>query len=535
MPFPPAAKRFSENSFFELRSSRIYQEEISNLLAQIKYLKKRINPNFPYYQLHLSNVQFTPGYLPRAEPQPPEQVLTGAITEHNARPWNERLVDVALTQMTRINVFNTPLNIVDREENREELADLKHVLFSLLGQPLTWDSIKLDHVSFDKKYSSPYSSEQFHNEVLKLLTKNTSLIELYIKPFSLSKNRAALVSFLILNPGLEYLHLEISDATKTDWIELCQVIAVHHQLAYLDLSNSTLDAHAYSALTDLLDENYRIEITLPEPTDEDLLQAYEPLKQRLSKSGLERFTEDHLSQAKLLQITVMAIESKKKFETKAIDSVEGQTVLNQILFLLSNQDHPAITDRQKESWVKGADALPSIYRNHPEYLKAEPSLLQLHLDKLAPGEIKTVGYVLLEKALEAEDLLVMRLLLRNKVNLFELPSDGEEPFLVKVLQNKGPLKEIVVDYIQRDQRLVTLASERLNAYPKLETIFSQLKTHVDNYSLQLVKKENSAQLIFFAKEIFNLWRKISGNPRPSMRQESIAKAMRVEEPTIGVR
>ncbi|MFZ0218902.1 MAG: hypothetical protein WAL30_01665 [Candidatus Aquirickettsiella sp.] len=227
----------------------------------------------------------------------PEHVLSGATVEHSPRLWHGRLTDVALVQMGAINGFNAPLNFRDPEESQEQqLAALKGSLHSLLALPTTWNSIELDHVFFHKDHHKDhYTTKHFYNDFLNSLAKNDALKELTIKPISLSKHRNSLVNFLTQNTQLEALHLEISEANRQDWLELSQILAVHPKLKSFNLGNSILDANAYSVLANLLDENYRIEITLPEPTDEHSLKAYEPLKQRLSKSGLVRFKEDYLS------------------------------------------------------------------------------------------------------------------------------------------------------------------------------------------------------------------------------------------------
>ena len=288
-----------------------------------------------FYQLHLSKVQFLPGPLPRAEM--PEHVLSGAAVEHTPRLWHGRLTDVAIVQMGAANGFNASLNFRNQEESQEQqLAVLKGALLSLLGLPTTWNSIELDHVFFHKNHHKDHeTTEHFYNDLLSSLAKNDSLKELSIKPFSLTKYRNSLVNFLTQNTELEVLRLEISEANGQDWQELSQILAAHFKLKSLNLDNSVLDANAYSVLANLLDENYRIEITLPEPTDEDLLKAYEPLKQRLSKPGLVRFTEDYLSQYKLIQVAVTALESLQKLKSSPIDQIKEETLLGkQFDFLL---------------------------------------------------------------------------------------------------------------------------------------------------------------------------------------------------------
>ncbi len=513
MPFHSALKKFYTNGFFELTDSQISLANVRSLEKQIKHLKED-KPEIPFYQIHLNHLNFIPDALLQADM--PQLILSGAIVEHNSRAWNGKLTDVALTQMMSVNGFNAALNIRDQEESPErQLTTLKKALLSLLTQLDTWNSIELDNVFFYQDHKINYfASEHFYNELLGSLAKNDSLRKLTIKPFSLIKHRNSLVNFLTQHTQLEALHLEINEANRQDWLELSQILAGHSKLESLNLDNSILDAHAYSALTHLLDENYRLKITLPEPTNEDLLKVYEPLKQRLLKSGLERFKEDHLSQAKLLQIAVGIIESKKP-ETNLVEynSLVEQTC--QTFILLTNPLSLPVTENQKDSWIKDTRVLPSIYRNHAEHLKDEPSLLQLHLDKLIPNGTKTAGYFLMEKALESNNYIAMKALLNAKANLFELPITREEPFLAKVLQSKGDLKRMVIEHIRQDQRLAELASECLMAYPDLVHTFGDLKTHLDQYSSHLVKKDNPYTLLFISNEILGIWRKLLGFQNPA--------------------
>ncbi len=502
MPFPIALRNFYTNGFFELTDAQIFLDNIHDLTKRIKHLKED-KPEISFYQIHLNNINLIPGTLPPTEMA--EHILNGTIVEHSPRSWNEKLTDVALAQMMGKDRFNAPLNIRNQEENPEkQLIDLKKALFSLLGQSDTWSSIELDNVFFYIDHQINHAATQdFYNELLGSLAKNNSLRELSIKPFSLTKQRTSLINFLTQHAQLESLYLEITEGDRQDWLELSQILAMHPKLNSLNLGNSILDANAYSALASVLDENYHIEITLPEPTDEDLLKAYEPLKQRLSKPGLERFKEDHLSQAKLLQLALKDLESQE------------QTQSEQFNFLLTNQGHLAITDRQKESWTKSTEILPSIYKRHKEYLKNESSLVQLHVDELVDDGSKTIGYVLLEKALETKNLGAMQTLLNAKADLFELPNNEEEPFLVQVLQSKGDLKKIVVEHIRRDQRLAELASECLTAYPDLSHTIGDLKTHLDHYSSHLVKRDNPYTLLSISNEVLVIWRKLLGFQNPA--------------------
>lgn len=348
MPFTSALKDFYENGSFELINSQLYFENIYRLQKRAQHLNED-KPEIDIYQICLKNIAVLLGPTPKERH---EQVLTGRANEHENRVWDERLVDAALAQMASINGFNIPLNFRDSEQVHEtNLTGLIKVLIILLVKP-AWNSIELERIFFYKKDQKFYkATENFYSALLNSLALNKSLRKLTIKPFSLSQHRKNLVNFLTQHTQLEFLHLEITEANKHDWLEFCKALSIHPNLKCLHLGNSLLDVNAYAALTNLLDENYRIEVSLPESPENNLLEAYESLHQRLSKSGLERFKEDHLSQDKLLQVAITALEYLYKL--KSTDQIRKQVLFKkQFDFLIANEGYLAITNYQKEEWIK---------------------------------------------------------------------------------------------------------------------------------------------------------------------------------------
>jgi hypothetical protein len=391
---------------------------------------------------------------------------------------------------------------------------------------------------------------------------------------------------------LDTLHLDITEAKQSDWQALCRVLASHPTLKSLNLGSSILDAYVYTTLAeDLLDKNYQIEITLTEPTDPDLLEAYQPLKQLLFQPGLERFKEKYLSQNNLFQMAVESLESLKKLKSVRYQNSQQAQLEKQFDFLLRNRASLTITNGNYN------DVLRPIYQKHHYLINEEsPSLIKLHLDALLPSntaktvgsillekaletnnqkviqtllnanvnlfefppdeeepflvkalqssgnirrlvldhirrndqleefdllqlrianESKTIGYILLKKTLQNENLYILRNLLAAKADLFEFPKDEQEPFLIKVFQSSGELKNFVVDYIRQDSRLIQLTSERLKNYSGLLQVFTNLKNHLDKYSSHLVKKDNPSLLMSIAYEALTTWNKMLGLQNPS--------------------
>ena len=581
MPFTSTLKNFSENGFFELKNSELSSANIQDLEKNIEQLQQK--PFSIPLRIRLKDIQMIPDISRRKQG-------SGPVIHHVPRRWADSYGDLAISQMGSLQGFNTPMSFGDVNEVfwhplelETPLEALKKDLLSLLTH--SWSSIELDQLFFCPYHQlDALATQQFYNELLKSLAKNSALQELSISPFSLSK-QIGVIQFLT-NMTLEQLHLDITEADQSSWQELCRILERHPTLKSLNFGNSILGTSAYTALADLLDKNYQIDIILAEPTDVKLLNAYHPLKKRLSKPGLERFKEKYLSQDKLLQIAIAALESLKEFTSNPQQAQLEQ----QFAFLLRSQASLAITDGNY------TDLLHPIYQDH-RYLINEksPALVQLHVDtlpsntaktigcillekaleannqkviqtlldananllefpaheeepflvkllqtqgaiktlvldrirrdsqleesdlfqlQLADGS-KTVGYVLLKKALETQNLSVLQNLLNAKADLFETPEDEQEPFLVKVFQSPGELKKFVVDYIRRDSRLIALTSERLKNYSGLLQVFTHLKNHLDKYSLHLVKKDNPSLLMSIAYEALATWNKMLGLQNPS--------------------
>jgi hypothetical protein len=585
MLFPSTLKKFSENGFFELKNSEFSSGNIQDLEKNIEQLQQK-QFSIPL-RIRLKDIQMIPDISRRKHG-------SGPVIHHVPRRWADSYGDLAISQMGSLQGFNTPVSFGDinevvwhPSELETPLESLKKGLLSLLTQ--SWSSIELDQLFFCPYHQlDALATQQFYNELLKSLANNSALQKLSISPFSLSK-QIDVIQFLA-NTTLEQLHLDITETDQSSWQQLCRILERHPTLKSLNLGNSVLDTSAYTALANLLDKNYQIDITLSEPTDVKVLNAYQALKKRLSKPGLERFKEKNLSQDKLLQIAIAALESLKEFTSNSQQTLQQAQLEQQFAFLLRSQDSLAITDgnytdllhpiyqdhrylineKSPELVQLDVNTLPSnisktigcillekaLEANNPKAIQTllnananllefpaheeEPFLVKLlqtqgaiktlvlericrdsQLEEsdlfqlqLADGN-KTVGYVLLKKALETQNLSALQNLLNAKADLFETPEDEQEPFLVKVFQSPGELKKFVVDYIRRDSRLIALTSERLKNYSGLLQVFTHLKNHLDKYSLHLVKKDNPSLLMSIAYETLATWNKMLGLQNPS--------------------
>ncbi|MFM2322974.1 MAG: hypothetical protein RLZZ225_1127 [Pseudomonadota bacterium] len=483
--FSEALDRFKRDGFFSL-DTNLQVEQIEILKTCVNLL--RVNrPEIPFYQFHLTQVEFIPVYLPRSER------VGAVIVAYPAQgDWSAGITNAAFLQKARLaNELNRGLtfNVSSGLETPTQ-EPLKNALYRLLSQVDTWNSIKIDQVFFSAQNARPdYLNADFHNDLLAKLAEPaaSSLQELSLKPFSLSNSVTALVDFLAQSLSLETLHLQITEASRDDYRQLSQALVKHPNLQYLDFANTQFDEAIYVALSTLLDENYRIKsINIAAPTgDASLIDTYKQFNQRVLKPCQVRFKEERLSQDKLLALAFQTLAEREKIQLEQHALGDGakdkQALLRErIKFLFSDQGTRATTDAEKASWLIKAEVLPAVYVNHKQYLKEYAALLQLQLRELVVGRMNTAGYLLLEQAFAVKDTPVIQCLLEAKANLFELPPLGiEKLFLVRLLETEGPWQALVIAHLKKDLNVLLTAIKILSPYEKLATICKELKSHID--------------------------------------------------------
>ncbi len=152
-------------------------------------------------------------------------------------------------------------------------------------------------------------------------------------------------------------------------------------------------------------------------------------------------------------------------------------------------------------------------------MKEHFALFQLHLDTFIPTHGKTVGYFLLEKALETKNEEAMEALLKANVNLFEIPPppNTEEPFLKRALQGRRrcPIKKLLLSHIRKNSSLMELAVGHFSEHSELHNVLKELIDHLSKYGDILIHKNDLSGLYFFTKDVVNLCRKMFGLESPS--------------------
>ncbi|MFM2323040.1 MAG: hypothetical protein RLZZ225_1193 [Pseudomonadota bacterium] len=536
--FAKAYDKFAKDGTFELNAQSLYAQQIRQLQSRVRFLQQD-KPEISAYQLHLNRVKLILGRLPKADP---ERVISGVIVEHpEPRSWQDRFADLSLLQMARSsNDSSTELRFSDSDEYLQFPTEdkPKEAFLDLLSLADTWSSIKIDWVFSCEEGRMHYLRPDFQNQLLsKLAATQSGLKELSLKPCSLGEILAEFINFLLHSPALESLHLEINSANRgDDWLQLSQALAGHPKLKCIDFGSIPLDTAAYQILPKLLDKNYRIErIDLPEPgRDNTAVEIYEQLKQRLSKPVWARFKEEQLSQPRLLQVAIKSLEKIKALKLvspqnkrqKQHQKQQISFLMKRFVFLLSDRTELELVDDTKEAWLREASVLPRVYQDYKAYMKRYSDLVQLHLQEFIAEQGKTVGHLLLEKAVELGNAEALTILLDAKMDLLAAPQLAETPILVTALQGKGnrAIKEVVLHHVARDPRLMQQAAQNFSEYPEVCTVLGEIKTHLDGYADILIYKSDLPKLISITKNFVNLCRWMLGSEIPSeKRGEEYAK------------
>ncbi|MFM2322345.1 MAG: hypothetical protein RLZZ225_498, partial [Pseudomonadota bacterium] len=262
--FSEAFNQFRQSGSFHLNDTSINLRQFEDLVSYIRDKPSRIS-KWPSRQFHLNQVELIPYYASEmCEPGgPPENLYSVRI------------------------------------------ATAESLLRILLDFHTIWDSIELNgvysrlnerNIPLNPKFFTEFKSS---SDVLRKLTIKTVSLE-----------QESLIKILDIGFALEVLNLEIDwSANDYDWKKLSDAFIEHLYLKYLDFGTTPLDTAAYSALSQLLDANYRIEkINLPEPVgDLALMEIYQQINQRLLDSCWIRFKKEQLSQQRLLHVALNAL------------------------------------------------------------------------------------------------------------------------------------------------------------------------------------------------------------------------------------
>lgn len=480
--FSEAFNQFRQSGSFHLNDTFINLRQLEDLVSYIRGNVSRI-AQFSSRQFHLNQVELIPYYA-------------SEMCEPGGPPKNLYSIRIATAES---------------------------LLRILLDFYTIWDSIELNGIySHLNEQNIPLNPEFFtefkrSSNVLRKLTIKTVRLE-----------QESLIKILDLGFALEVLRLEIDwSVNDYDWKKLSDKFIEHSHLKYLDFGTTALDTAAYSALSQLLDANYRIEkINLPEPEgDLALMEMYQQITQRLLDSCWIRFKKEQLSQQRLLNIALGALTEVKvlrieqqKGNLDSWDEGDIDKLNKRFGFLIHSQSKLALSNYEKETWLKkDTYVLPRVYRDYSAYVKEYSALFQLYLQTFVPARGKTVGYLLLEKALETKNAEAIEALLKAKVNLFEIPANAEKPFLKRALQGRkrSNIKNLLLWHIRENSNLMKSVVEHFSEHSVLRDVLKELIEHLSQYGDILIYKNDWPGLYSFTKDIINLCRKMFAIESPS--------------------
>lgn len=330
----------------------------------------------------------------------------------------------------------------------------------------------------------------------------------------------AWIRFLTNSPRFDRLTLELllNEEQEDNIMVLCE--ALHYaKIKILNFGNTKINVEGYQALYELLDKNYFIEkMQLKEPTDPAAFTLFKKINERLpaGRTGKQRFDIERFNQAEFLRLFFLA---KNALKYELDDKVKIRQLENEIEFLLEEKNllfNICITHRK--NLLELAPAFYAVYLDHAEYIHGRLPLFRLDLNQLVDNEKRTLGYYLLEDALEKNDFFMMSCLInKGRVNLLEQRGD-EKPLVMQIFDKNKDFKGFLLRHIFYDKILVRKAEQVLQNYSKAKEIMVNMSYSLINYAEILEQRLYPYQLSESVR-LLNLLKDIARLSRPSKQRD----------------
>ncbi len=363
-----------------------------------------------------------------------------------------------------------PSDVLTRVSNT-----LEQTLLNLLNHD-RWQLIQLnkialiENLSLSDDFYYNFLSASYHSNLKEL---NLSLPKAILEPY--------FMQFLKNNPELETLALDLAYEPKGFIEELASSIT-NSPIKQLDLGNTPLDLNAYNALDLLLDNNYYLQLSVPnsDHENEELHDLYTQLAQRTAKKGHERFREEQLTQHKLLTIAENVLRQK-----------QGLTD-----FLRQCNNLPMTIDRMDFDGI--SEYVPQVYKKHPIYINRNHRAFRL--DWLMPLEFdpqKTVAHHLIDVAIEMKDGktiidILEEVKAQNEEGFTTLLRAGEENSALAIFtkfdnKHNRPTSWLkpVKSYIETHLKYLIPRFEKLSSHQELYRLLREFRDHLTNYLLTM--------------------------------------------------
>lgn len=371
-----------------------------------------------------------------------------------------------------LSIYLSDIRLVSQSSiNNNEITSLEQALLNVLNHDL-WRVIQLNEVAVIENLSL---SENFYHRFLCFsYYHDLKKLNLYLPYTGLEKY---FLYFLKKNPELETLRIDLGYEPLGFIRELADLIT-DSKIKQLYFGNTHLDLDAYNALDLLLDNNYYLQLKVPEADheDEELNGIYTQLVQRAAKKGYERFKEEQLTQHKLLIIA---------------EHVLRQQGLTDFLSV-SNDELPMMTKMIR--FYGDSDYVPQIYKKHPIHINQ--SYKTLRLDWLMPLEFdhqKTTAHHLIDVAIEIQDgksiiSILEDIKAQDEEGYATILKTGDENSALAIFskfdnkENKPPswLKP-VKNYIEKNVEYLIPRFETLSDHQDLYTLLLEFRDHLTNY------------------------------------------------------
>lgn len=371
-----------------------------------------------------------------------------------------------------LSIYLSDIRLVSQSSiNNNEITSLEQALLNLLCHDL-WRVIQLDKIEVIKNLN--LSENFYHRFFCFSYYHDLKKLNLYLPNSDIEQY---FLYFLKKNPELETLCLDLG-YEPLGFIKKLAALITNSKIKQLYFGNIPLDLDAYNALDLLLDNNYYLQLKVPEADheDEELNDIYAQLVQRAAKKGYERFKEEQLTQHKLLIIA---------------ENVLRQQGLTDFLSV-SYDDLPMMTKMIR--FYGHSDYVPQIYKKHPIHINQ--SYRTLRLDWLTPLEFdyqKTMAHHLIDVAIEIQDgksiiTILEDIKAQDEEGYATLLKTGDENSALAIFskfddkENKPPswLKP-VKNYIEKNIEYLIPRFETLSEHQDLYTLLLEFRDHLTNY------------------------------------------------------
>lgn len=425
-------------------------------------------------------------------------------------------------------------------------------LYKVFSFSTSWSVIGFDNVSIlqDKIYSplSAYFILEFLARFAPLADGSTDFTVTKALIITNAEFHSwAWMKFLKIPPTFDSLTLELlpDEYQQENFLHLCEALR-YAKVKILNLGETEINLEGYHALNELLDKNYFIEkVLIKEPTEPESRAIFKKINERLpeGRTGKQRFDSVKFNQTEFLRFISSAqnalqhetdeneIRKQKKIIKFFLHKKLDIAMTYQELCLQKARESSAYLDvsffnpdlnlglnqTYLERSLNEARHVDSVYPDHAEYLDGRWPLFNLDLNKLADSKTRTIGYCLLEDALEQNDSFMVERLVEAGANLFEQQGD-EKPLLIQIYEKNRDYKIIILNHIVYDRTFENTAERVLHDYSKGKEIMADMGNFFKNYA-EILTIRTSTYLLSNFTRLFNLFKDIARLSRPSKQRD----------------